>query len=399
MLRLLSLLMLVISFSALAQNLNVEEENFYNSLTQMIKTNKKVHTFLMTPEEKKIYVDVLWDLKNLEDMDVENYAVDGLEQDFDILQKMRFVMMLGQAPFDLMNALATEALVNLKTRQGFGHFILAYEKELNQLGMNHLVFQAKVNFPEVAKFLSTGEARVGDQSQLARDLWESTPDLTRFAGGKYNKGIKLYMFCSTNRLFPCLMLGKDAEDRPILNSDGTLWTHQSLASSARNIPSYQRNGNTPAGVLTIDGVMPVADQNLSFGKFRRLMLDFIPASQNETILRSIIPEASRSSQWWMPSVVARDVGRSLLRIHGTGRINTWPDSSWYPFIRTSGCIAQRENTYNGVEYKDQRILLDTLMVAQGLEPVYANESRIKGLLYFIEVNDQAKAVTVSDLGL
>jgi len=101
----------------------------------------------------------------------------------------------------------------------------------------------------------------------------------------------------------------------------------------------------------------------------------------------------------MPSVVARDVGRSLLRIHGTGRINTWPDSSWYPFIRTSGCIAQRENTYNGVEFTDQRILLDTLMLAQGLEPKFENETRIKGLLYFIEINDQAKAVSVSDLGL
>lgn len=399
MLRLISLLMLLISYSAMAQNLNVEEESFYNSLTQMIKTNKKIHTFLMTAEEKKIYVDVLWDLKNLEDMDVENYAVDGLQQDFDVQQKMRFVMMLGQAPFDVMNALATEALVNLKSRQGFGHFILAYEKEINQLGMNHLVFQAKINFPEVAKFLNKGEAQVGDQTQLARDLWQSTPDLTNYAGGRYNKGIKLYMFCSTNRLFPCLMLGKDAEDRPILNTDGTLWTHQALASSARNIPSYQRNGNTPAGVHHIDGVMPTADQNLSFGKFRRLILNFVPASKDENLTRSLLPEASRSSQWWMPSVVARDVGRSLLRIHGTGRINTWPDSTWYPFIRTSGCIAQRENTYYGVEFKDQRILLDTLMVAQGLEPEYDNESRLKGLLYFIEINDQAKAVSVSDLGL
>lgn len=399
MLRLMSLLMLVISFSAFAQNLNIEEESFYNSLTQMIKNNKKIHTFLMTAEEKKIFVDVLWDLKHLEDMDVENYAVDGLQQDFDVQQKMRFVMMLGQAPFDVMNALATEALVNLKSRQGFGHFILAYQKEINQLGMSHLVFKAKINFPEVAKFLNQGESQVGDQTQLARDLWESTPDLTNYAGGRYNKGIKLYMFCSTNRLYPCLMLGKDAEDRPILNSDGTLWTHQALASSARGIPSFQRNGNTPAGVHHIDGVMPVADQNLSFGKFRRLILNFVPASQNENLMRSILPEASRSSQWWMPSVVARDVGRSLLRIHGTGRINTWPESTWYPFIRTSGCIAQRENTYNGVEFKDQRILLDTLMVAQGLEPEYDNESRIKGLLYFIEINDQAKAVSVSDLGL
>src|SRR5690606_14102858 len=103
-----------------------------------------------------------------------------------------------------------------------------------------------------------------------------------------------------------------------------IWTNPALASSARGIPSYSRNGNTPAGILTIDSVMPSADQQLSFGKFRRMILNFIPKSKNEVLTKKLLPESSHQNGWWKPAVVARDVGRNLLRIHGTGKINKDP---------------------------------------------------------------------------
>ncbi len=96
-------------------------------------------------------------------------------------------------------------------------------------------------------------------------------------------------------------------------------------------------------------------------------------------------------------MVARDIGRNLLRIHGTGGINQEPDSTWWPFVRTSGCIAKRENTYGDQTFKDQRELLDAMMVAMNLEPVYANEVKLKGVLYFTELDNEAKAVTLEDL--
>ena len=60
-------------------------------------------------------------------------------------------------------------------------------------------------------------------------------------------------------------------------------------------------------------------------------------------------------------------------------------------------MAQRENTYNGIEYRDQRNLLDTLMKAQGMEVNATNETAIKGLLFIIEINDEDRAVTPADL--
>jgi hypothetical protein len=86
-----------------------------------------------------------------------------------------------------------------------------------------------------------------------------------------------------------------------------------------------------------------------------------------------------------------------LRIHGTGKINEDPASPYYPLMPTMGCISQRENSYGEVEYKDQRQILDTLMIASGLDPVFENEEKLLGLLYVIDIDDQQAPVTIETL--
>ena len=68
-------------------------------------------------------------------------------------------------------------------------------------------------------------------------------------------------------------------------------------------------------------------------------------------------------------------------------------------MRTSGCIAQRENTYDGVTFKDQRDLLDSVMAAMDMAAVFENEPKIKGLLYLIEIDDKQAPVSLEDLAM
>jgi hypothetical protein len=381
-----------------AKSLNsITEENLYHEYTRLLRHGHPIHLFVMKEEEQKILVDALWDLKFLDQYDISFFLKSIPVRNFTLKEQLRLAILHGS--IDPQDSALIEQSLNetLLTQKEYAHFTLAYAQELSKLGLESSVNLAQELHPQLSEVLSKTERRVGDQSQLARDLWQHTPDLTSYMKGRYHRGIKLYMFCSTNRLYPCLMLGKDAEDRVITQADGTIWSHPALASSAQAIPSWQRNGNTPAGVHHIDGVMPQADQQLSFGKFRRLILNFVPQGNDESFTRSILPDSSRQASWWLPATVARDAGRSLLRIHGTGRINTQPQSTWFPFIRTSGCVAQRENNYQGIEYIDQRLILDTLMQAQGLRVNFDNEARIRGLFYIIEINDQRKAVTLNDL--
>ena len=68
-------------------------------------------------------------------------------------------------------------------------------------------------------------------------------------------------------------------------------------------------------------------------------------------------------------------------------------------MRTSGCIAQRENTYDGVKFTDQRNLLDSIMKAMDLASTFDNETHVKGILYLVEIDDVNAPVALSDLAL
>ena len=130
-----------------------------------------------------------------------------------------------------------------------------------------------------------------------------------------------------------------------------------------------------------------------------MILNFIPKSRDEVLLKSLLPASSHQEDWWKPTVVARDAGRNLFRIHGTGKLNNDPLTPYYPFMRTSGCIAQRENTYPEKTYKDQRELLDNIMTAMDMVPNYQNEVKVKGILYLVDLDDKNAPVLAEDLAL
>jgi len=398
MMRLMGLALAFCAFSAHAYMDQVEREARYLQFTQDIHFGRPKAAVAITAEEQKLLVDALWDAQEENSPGVRAALATIVTENMSLSEQLRLAVIEHRAGGRQdLSALATAVLTALQTDSQLATLVVSLRYDLYAMGLDDLVETAHKLFPEPTGWVAASERPVSDQVNIAVDLWNHEPDLSRYQNGAYAKGIKLYMFCRTNRLYACLFAARDANFVPVKNADGTLWTQPALASSARGLPSYQRNGNTPAGVHHIDGVMPVADQQISFGKFRRLILDFVPASAGEARTKSLLPQSSQDSAWWRPASVARDVGRDLFRIHGTGKTNEDPTSTWFPFMRTSGCVAQRENTYNGIEYKDQRKLLDTLMAAQNLNVETANEPNIKGLLFLIEVNDEARAVTPADL--
>jgi hypothetical protein len=180
------------------------------------------------------------------------------------------------------------------------------------------------------------------------------------------------------------------------NADGEIWTHPSLGFSRHEKEFFEKNGNTPSGIFRIDGVMAEADQKLVFGKNRRLILNFVGNSTDEENQVKLLPTSSLQTKWWREAVIARDMGRGSFRIHGTGlRSNSW--KNYYPFVGTSGCIAQRENKYGENEYNDQRVLLDELMKVSGFDPTFENESSIRALLYVINIDKKKSQVELKDL--
>lgn len=383
----------------------IVEETLYHDFQKSIESRShKTKSFAgFSSYEQSLFVDALWDLADDQSPAALAYLDQQVPLYYDLVQKLRLGILrikYNRATV-LPDEVSTEIANSLQSPQvdlKIVYLIAAYESELMKTGHKPLIELAKRHTSYFDVIQDEDRVKEITQDEVA-DLYNMTPDVTTYMNGEYVKSVKIFMFCRNNRLYPCLMVMKNVHGEPVRNEDGSLWSNPSLASSARGLPSYQRNGNTPEGVLTIDSVMPTADQQTSYGKFRRMILNFVPKSKNESLIKSLLPVSSHGSEWWKNGVVARDIGRNLLRIHGTGKINLDPTTPYYPFMRTSGCIAQKENTYDGVTYQNQRNLLDSVMKAMDMVPTYANEPHIKGLLYLVEIDDQNAPVTLDDLAL
>lgn len=380
---------------------DVVEESLYQEFKLNLLSHNKMKRWVISSFEQKLLVDAVWDLAD----DGATQSLDALQDQntlyFDLSERLRIAILRLRynRALTLPEDLTNELLSHLKLPQPevkIIYLIAAYENVLAKAGHTNVISLAKAH-PEYEDVADDEERKKDITNDVVTDLFFNTPDATTYMNGEYVKSVKLFNFCRSNRLYPCLMVMKDIHGEVVRNADGSIWTHKALASSKHGLPSYTKNGNTPTGVFTIDSVMPVADQQVSYGKYRRMILNFVPKSKGEVLLRSLLPTSSQNEDWWKASVTARDIGRNLFRIHGTLKQNTDSAVPYYPFVRTSGCIAQRENTYDGVTYKDQRDLLDRIMEAMDLAPTYDNEVLIKGILYVVELDDTDAPVEAKDL--
>lgn len=379
------------------------EESLYHQFQKNIRSQNSNMKSLtgFSSFEQSLFVDALWDLVDENDQAAINFLSSDAPVYYELAQKLRVAILrikYKQAPVlpiqlenEIINALQSP-VVEVKII----YLIAAHEKELAAANHVEMIELAKTH-PQYYDVVDDQEIVKEISDNMLIDLFHLTPDITTYMNGEYLNSVKIFMFCRSNRLYPCLMVMKNNRGEAVRLQDGTLWSNPALASSARGLPSYSRNGNTPQGIHTIDSVMPVADSQTSFGKFRRMILNFIPKSRDEVLTKALLPASSQESEWWKSAVVSRDIGRNLLRIHGTGKINVDKETPYYPFMRTSGCIAQRENTYEGVTYKDQRNLLDSIMLAMDLGLNYSNETQIKGILYLVDIDDENAPVTLQDI--
>lgn len=208
-----------------------------------------------------------------------------------------------------------------------------------------------------------------------------------------NYELTVFAIFSKNRTKPGKLFIRDHRGVFVHDKKGLVWSVPVLGFSSRALPFNHSNGTTPCGVYTIDSVMPLADNVAEFGKYRTLKVNFIPKSPLEEKILQQLPRSQHKRHWWTQCLVGRELGRSLLRIHGTGAVNKNPFSPHFPMIPSSGCLTTIERNYMGLFKLDhQRELLDTLMKALDLPVTQENESKIHGLLYVVEFDDTYQAL-------
>ncbi|MBI2520631.1 MAG: hypothetical protein HYV97_09440 [Bdellovibrio sp.] len=372
---------------------------------------------IWTKEDQRAWIDALWDL--IEEEGPQNKYIAYLDHPMPgVLPeiKLRYFYLLHQyvdqsyIDTDYLHSLEVrlnqykgkKALDGMNAKINLEEIYLFYglfEKEKHPAIGNQYIKLMRT-FPQVYNEYKFSTAKPILSHEEVRAVFDFNPDLSTYQQGQYVDAVRVYVFCRPNRDYPCRLLIKQPNGELHRNSDGSIWSGPALAASSKGLPAVQRNGQTPMGVQSMDSVMPEANFPDSFGKYRRVILNWIPNETNfmwpkskklprpEPAVQQLLPPSSHASNWWRQATLARDVGRVDLRIHGTGRPSVDSSLPWFPFRKTSGCIAQREAVVNGEEYHDQRVLLDTLMNAMGLNVNFENETQIKGLLYLMEVEGE-----------
>lgn len=384
-------------------------EQLYNEISQQVESPKKsaksFGTQLHRTQYSQVLLDVLWDRAEENQWRSDSKLRTALSQiplsELGQEEKFRYFLLKRKMGIDTSSdqKILKDFERYLSTGKASSRSVMLFLTQKDEIHSSVLTPQyVRTLYPETMTYHQAAKSFFKPKTaKEIQDLFFHSPVSESFRGGVYQNTPKLFMFCRHDRRYPCLLMMKDADGNEVRQSDGKLWHQPALGLARKGVPFDQKNGYTPSGVYTMDSVMPYADQQKTFGQFRRVILNFIPSSENEQLLKSFLPASAHQNDWWKESVVARDIGRNLLRLHGTGRKNYNPLAKHYPFIKTSGCVMAREGKYGSKTYRDQRHLLDQIMISAGLNPVYENEARIRGLLYVIELDNRGREVRYDDV--
>lgn len=199
-----------------------------------------------------------------------------------------------------------------------------------------------------------------------------------------NKKLTIFAIFGNSRHQTGTLLIRKSDGSFYKDKNGKVFKLTIFGNSTRGLDFRYSNGRTPTGVFQIKGVMPEANHVLEFGKFRRLKIEYI-----DDLAESFLPKSHFQLNWFKEASLSHILGRSLLRIHGTGRPSFNVLSPKFALATSSGCLVTRE--IKGL-FSDQRKLLDALMSAQGLKVSHENETNIESLLYVINFDGKLRHI-------
>lgn len=202
--------------------------------------------------------------------------------------------------------------------------------------------------------------------------------------------IVMYSFQRLNRDFPGLLVIKNADGKFLRESNGEIFSVPQLARAVTDLPGYITNGNTPEGILSIQGFD--VSKNIFIGPTPNIQLVlpfevnpeiYFHKEVNDTIwteehYKNLLPNSWKDYLPIYEAFYAGKAGRNEIISHGT-TINPefYKYKTYYPFTPSLGCLTTKEiwNEETG-RLKDS----DQIKLMNALSSLKTHEG------YFIVVN-------------
>ncbi|MCS7030419.1 MAG: hypothetical protein NZL92_02655 [Gloeomargarita sp. SKYG116] len=256
-----------------------------------------------------------------------------------------------------------------------------------------LLTQVRQRFPQPSDLLAVV---LQDLAQSSQPL-PSLSDL--LAWQVYPGEMQLYVFCRPNRWRPCTLLVKDDRGE-FYREQGQVWSRQLLLQSVYALDWPFTYGQTPQGLQRLEGITEIRTGELfrAYGQFPlvKLFLPFEPGTRaffppqpgpfqgTLAAYQERLPPTWRDYRPLHQSYYAGRLGRSLLRIHGTGDapvLFARPPEGQHEWNPALGCLTALER------YGPQGELLQADMPEILRVLTAASSGRMTGYLVVVDIPD------------
>jgi len=228
----------------------------------------------------------------------------------------------------------------------------------------------------------------------------STPPIVQLFKQQRSIGQKIiYSFQRWNRDYPGLALIQNADGTFAKDAQGKLLLFEQLARSGSGLPYFIRNGNTPQGVYSIQGLDVSHDHLIGPTPNIQLLMPFegswdrffhqpgVDKVDSIMMYRLLLPGEWQNYLPMMEAWYAGKIGRTEIIAHGTTiDPEYFKDRPFYPLTPTLGCLCAKElwNPTSG------RLLASEQF---SLVAAFQSSPGNKGYLYVINVDNQQKPLT------
>jgi len=213
----------------------------------------------------------------------------------------------------------------------------------------------------------------------------------------------VYSIQRLNRDYPGLLVIKKPDGQFLRDESGKIFSVPQLARAITDLPGYITNGNTPEGILSIQGID--VSKNVFIGPSPNLQL-VLPYEVNlktffhneindsvwsESYYSDLLPDSWKDYKPIYEAYYAGKAGRNEIIAHGTTIDHEfYKHKSYYPFTPSLGCLTTKElwSEVDGKIIESGQIKLMNALSFVRLD---------KGFFVVVNIDDQHLSVTLDEI--
>jgi hypothetical protein len=291
---------------------------------------------------------------------------------------------------------------SLSNSKLFAMYIHYLKDDLSLDSLNQLIFEFESKFMRPEEDPIIKMLKFDLQSEFKEKV--TIPPLIDLLRKDFGSDkIVIYSLQRINRDYPGLLVIKKPDGKFLRDETGEIFSVPQLARAISDLPGYITNGNTPEGILSIQGTD--ASKNIFIGPTPNLQTvlpfevkpsDYFHNELKDSIwnfelYNNPLPESWKDYLPIYESYYAGKAGRNEIISHGTTiDPNFYKNKTYFPFTPSMGCLTTKEIWS---EETGRLIESDQLKLMNALSKFV----ELKGYLVVVNIDDKKSPVELSEV--